>query len=124
MVNVAAAVIENSNGEILITQRSKDDRLAFKWEFPGGKIEEGETAEECLKRAADIAEDAARTDGEAADHAELFDDPVAGEFVGRGDQHGALPSYSGRTLRPNACSRLRLPGPVRRPRERARRTGP
>jgi len=50
MVNVAAAVIENRKGEILITQRSKDDRLAFKWEFTGGKIEEGETAEECLKR--------------------------------------------------------------------------
>ena len=50
MINVAAAVIVNKDGKILVTQRSKNDNLSLKWEFPGGKIEDGETAEECLKR--------------------------------------------------------------------------
>jgi len=50
MINVAAAVITNKDGKILITQPSRDDNLSLKWEFPGGKIEQGETAEECLKR--------------------------------------------------------------------------
>lgn len=35
---------------MLIAKRKKEDKLAHKWEFPGGKIEKGETAEECLKR--------------------------------------------------------------------------
>jgi len=34
----------------LIAQRAEDQRLAGKWEFPGGKIEPGETPEECLIR--------------------------------------------------------------------------
>ena len=49
MLNVAAAVIVKEN-KILITQRSKEDSFSLKWEFPGGKLEEGETPEECLKR--------------------------------------------------------------------------
>lgn len=35
---------------VLIAQRPIDDRLSLKWEFPGGKIEEGETPESALKR--------------------------------------------------------------------------
>lgn len=46
---VTAAVILN-NEKILIAQRAEGQSLAGKWEFPGGKIEEGETLEECLKR--------------------------------------------------------------------------
>ena len=46
---VTAAVIEK-DGKILIAQRRKGSALGGKWEFPGGKIEPGETAEECLKR--------------------------------------------------------------------------
>lgn len=46
---VTGAIIQES-GKILITQRSADDRLALKWEFPGGKIEAGETPESCLVR--------------------------------------------------------------------------
>ena len=34
----------------MIAQRPSSDRLAGLWEFPGGKIEPGETPEECLKR--------------------------------------------------------------------------
>ncbi len=48
-VKVVAAVIEK-HGKVLIAKRRKGDKLAGKWEFPGGKIDPGETAEEALKR--------------------------------------------------------------------------
>jgi len=46
---VTAAVIER-DGKILIAKRRLGSTLGGKWEFPGGKIEPGETPEECLKR--------------------------------------------------------------------------
>ena len=49
MKQVTAAVIEKE-GRILLAQRRKGDALAGKWEFPGGKIEPGETPEACLRR--------------------------------------------------------------------------
>ncbi|MCX7773685.1 MAG: DUF815 domain-containing protein [Clostridia bacterium] len=49
MKDVTAAVIKKEN-RILITQRANEDRLSLLWEFPGGKIEKGESPEECLKR--------------------------------------------------------------------------
>lgn len=38
------------NGKYLLCQRSKVDANYEKWEFPGGKVEEGETDQDCLKR--------------------------------------------------------------------------
>lgn len=38
------------NDKILVAQRSETMFLPLKWEFPGGKIMEGESEEECLKR--------------------------------------------------------------------------
>jgi 8-oxo-dGTP diphosphatase len=49
MVVVTAGIIER-DGQILIAQRKKGSRLEYKWELPGGKLEEGETPEECLVR--------------------------------------------------------------------------
>lgn len=46
---VIAAVI-HKDGKVLIAQRAKNDALKGLWEFPGGKLEEGETFEQCLKR--------------------------------------------------------------------------
>ncbi len=48
-LRVACAIIEQ-NGKVLAAQRSEHMSLPLKWEFPGGKIDEGETASECLKR--------------------------------------------------------------------------
>lgn len=49
MKEVTAAIITNKD-KILIAQRAKNENLAGKWEFPGGKIEKEETPEQCLKR--------------------------------------------------------------------------
>ena len=49
MKEVTAAIIIDKN-KILIAQRGANEKLAGKWEFPGGKIELGETPQECLKR--------------------------------------------------------------------------
>jgi 8-oxo-dGTP diphosphatase len=49
MLKVTCAIID-IEGEVLCAQRSKDMDLPLKWELPGGKIEEGETAQECLVR--------------------------------------------------------------------------
>jgi 8-oxo-dGTP diphosphatase len=49
---VAAALIVR-NGEILIGQRRPDQPMALLWEFPGGKIEPGESPEEALARELD-----------------------------------------------------------------------
>lgn len=50
MIEVAAAIIENEIGQILIARRKKGKAQGGLWEFPGGKIENNETIEECLKR--------------------------------------------------------------------------
>ncbi len=47
---VVAAVIINDKGEILLAQRPEGKRLAGKWEFAGGKVEEGESPESALIR--------------------------------------------------------------------------
>lgn len=49
-VNVGVAVIWNERQEILIDQRLAKDTFGNFWEFPGGKLELGETIEDCIKR--------------------------------------------------------------------------
>ncbi|MEI7816256.1 MAG: (deoxy)nucleoside triphosphate pyrophosphohydrolase [Desulfuromonadales bacterium] len=47
--HVACAIIEQE-GKVLTAQRSATMILPLKWEFPGGKIESGESPEQCLLR--------------------------------------------------------------------------
>ena len=49
MLNVTAAIIEKE-GRVLAARRRAGSHLAGYWEFPGGKLEEGETPEVCLRR--------------------------------------------------------------------------
>jgi 8-oxo-dGTP diphosphatase len=52
MQRVTAAIIEE-NGKVFIAKRGESKHLAGKWEFPGGKIEPGETPREALSRELD-----------------------------------------------------------------------
>ena len=45
---VAAIIIKN--GKYFIAQRNKHKHMGLSWEFPGGKVENGETFENALKR--------------------------------------------------------------------------
>ena len=47
---VVAAVIERADRRLLIGQRRSADTSPLKWEFPGGKVEEGEAPEAALAR--------------------------------------------------------------------------
>jgi len=47
---VAACALVDADGRVLIAQRPEGKQLAGLWEFPGGKVEAGETPEECLIR--------------------------------------------------------------------------
>jgi 8-oxo-dGTP diphosphatase len=49
LIQVTCALIEHKN-QVLCAQRSENMSLPLKWEFPGGKLEPGETLEDCLKR--------------------------------------------------------------------------
>ena len=46
---VVAGVLQQ-DGKLLIGQRMSGDRHALKWEFPGGKVESGETPKQALRR--------------------------------------------------------------------------
>lgn len=48
-IRVTCGLIEQK-GKFLIVQRAETSRHAFKWEFPGGKLEFGESLEECMAR--------------------------------------------------------------------------
>jgi len=48
--DIACAVIRRKDGRILICQRTPSGLLGGLWEFPGGKVEDGESLEEAAKR--------------------------------------------------------------------------
>jgi len=49
-LEIAVGIIRNAERKIFITQRAADAHMANKLEFPGGKIEAGETPEQALVR--------------------------------------------------------------------------
>lgn len=49
-IRVVGAMLEREPGRYLITQRSKNATLPLLWEFPGGRVQEGESDIEALER--------------------------------------------------------------------------
>lgn len=49
-LQVAVGIIRDPQRGIFLTRRSASSHMANKWEFPGGKIEQNESAEQALKR--------------------------------------------------------------------------
>ncbi len=49
-IAVAAAALVNSASEILVAQRPDHKNMGGLWEFPGGKVEQGESMQNCLVR--------------------------------------------------------------------------
>ena len=50
LIRVVGAMLEREEGRYLITQRPPKATLPLLWEFPGGRVQEGETDEEALAR--------------------------------------------------------------------------
>jgi 8-oxo-dGTP diphosphatase len=50
LVHVAVAVITNDKAEVLLTRRHSQSHQGGLWEFPGGKLEAGESLAEALRR--------------------------------------------------------------------------
>lgn len=48
-IDVVIGIVRN-HGKVLVCRRRKQDHLGGYWEFPGGKVEAGETLEQCLHR--------------------------------------------------------------------------
>ncbi|MFK7971096.1 MAG: (deoxy)nucleoside triphosphate pyrophosphohydrolase [Bacteroidia bacterium] len=49
MLIVTCAIIEK-DGKVLVAQRKATQKFGGKWEFPGGKLDPGESYETCIKR--------------------------------------------------------------------------
>lgn len=49
-IRVVAALLQREDGKVLITQRRAKAFMPLKWEFPGGKVEPGETDQQALAR--------------------------------------------------------------------------
>ncbi|MCB0711622.1 MAG: NUDIX domain-containing protein [Ignavibacteriae bacterium] len=50
IIAVAVGLMFNNRGEVLLCQRPEEKSYPLKWEFPGGKVESGETSIEGLRR--------------------------------------------------------------------------
>lgn len=76
MVDVAVGVLVQADGSFLLTSRPEGKAYAGYWEFPGGKLEAGESIEEALSR--ELNEELGLTIGEAkAWKVEVVDYPHA-----------------------------------------------
>jgi 8-oxo-dGTP diphosphatase len=101
MIKVAVGII-TLGSQILVCQRKKGLRYPLKWEFPGGKFEDGESAEQCLRRELneELSIDAA-IGGEFFHQEWLYPDSGSFEVF-----YHVVPSFSG-TIRNNVFEQIR-----------------
>jgi 8-oxo-dGTP diphosphatase len=85
VVLVAAVALVDGDGRVLITQRPEGKQMAGLWEFPGGKVEEGERPEAALVR--ELAEEL------AIDVSESCLAPLTFASHGYDDFHLLMPLY-------------------------------
>ena len=71
-MKVVTAAIIISDQKVLLTRRGRAEKLAGYWEFPGGKVEDGERLADCLRREL---------------HEELGVDAVVGEVMAESEYH-------------------------------------
>ena len=117
IVDVAVGVLIAPGGEFLLTSRPEGKVYAGYWEFPGGKLEAGETVEQALRR--ELIEEIGLTIGAALPWREkLVDYPhalVRLHFCKVHDWSGELQMHEGQTFAwerlPVRCSPV-LPGTV------------
>ena len=105
MIKVAVGII-TIDSHVLICQRKKTSRYALKWEFPGGKLENGESVEHCLRRELqeELSIDAI-IGGEFFRQQWLYPDSGLFEVF-----YHRIPSYSG-TIRNNVFEQIRWADP-------------
>ncbi len=90
MVKVAVGIIKMGS-QVLVCQRKKNARYGLQWEFPGGKLENGESLEQCLQRELREELSIEATVG-AEFHHQSWTYPDAGSFE---VSYYLVPSYSG-----------------------------
>jgi 8-oxo-dGTP diphosphatase len=101
MIKVAVGII-TLGSQVLVCQRKRGSRYPLKWEFPGGKFENGESAEQCLRR--ELREELSI---DASVGVEFFHQewlyPDSGSFE---VYYHFVPSYAG-TIRNNVFEQIR-----------------
>ncbi|KAG0938090.1 hypothetical protein G6F31_015502 [Rhizopus arrhizus] len=129
-IHVVAAVITDARGRVLLNRRTENRDMAGLWEFPGGKRESGETAEQALVRElreelgieADVAPDPGSAPcAQLEGHAARARRP--GDHLGGAGQAGPLFDAAGRPAGGGGPAPARQlpdhPGAGRRCRQRA-----
>lgn len=99
---VVAAVLIDAEGRVLLTSRPAGKKFAGMWEFPGGKIRDGESPEQALAR--ELREELALT--VAVDHL----NPLTFASHGYDDFHLLMPLFSCRAWQgvPQPCEGQKL----------------
>lgn len=106
IIEVAAGVVRRADGRVLICRRT--GRLEGLWEFPGGKLEPGETPAQCLQRelmeeldlrvhAGDVLAEVEREENGAHDPSDLRQRRACGAVRSRCMVHGRPSGASLRT---------------------------
>ena len=118
-ITVAVAVIVNDHGDVLMTRRHAHAHQGGKWEFPGGKLEQGESVADALAR--ELLEELGivpvapqpllRVSHDYADRAVLLDTWLVEQWQGEAQAREGQPM---RWVDENELAQLPLP-PANRP---------